>query len=51
MEKELVNNKPVMITKNSKRKSRSPKEWEVKFMRKLRPTHGTHAKIFFKEKK
>tara|TARA_R100000808_G_scaffold24794_1_gene58391 strand:+ start:1645 stop:2157 length:513 start_codon:yes stop_codon:yes gene_type:complete len=47
MEKELVNNKPVMITKHSKRKSRSPKEWEVKFMRKLRPTHGTHAKRMF----
>ena len=47
MEKELVNNNPVMITKHSKRKSRSPKEWEVKFMRKLRPTHGTHAKRMF----
>ena len=32
---------------NSNRKSRSPKEWETKFMRKLQPTHGTHAKRMF----
>ena len=36
-----------MSTKRPIRKSRSPKEWEKKFMRKLRPTHGTHAKRMF----
>ena len=36
-----------MNTNNSIRKSRSPKEWETKFMRKLRPAHGTHAKRMF----
>ena len=35
------------MSTNSKRKSRSPKEWEAKFMRKLRPAHGTHAKRMF----
>ena len=35
------------MNQNSIRKSRSPKEWEAKFMRKLRPTHGTHAKRMF----
>ena len=47
MAKESVNNKLVMNRQNSKRKSRSPKEWETKFMRKLRPAHGTHAKRMF----
>ena len=35
------------MSTNSKRKSRSPKEWEQKFSKKLRPTHGTHAKRMF----
>ena len=35
------------MNQNSIRKSRSPKEWETKFMKKLRPTHGTHAKRMF----
>ena len=35
------------MSTNSNRKSRSPKEWEAKFMRKLRPAHGTHAKRMF----
>jgi hypothetical protein len=32
---------------NSTRKSRSPRVWEEKFMKKLLPTHGTHAKRMF----
>ena len=35
------------MNQNSNRKSRSPKEWELKFMKKLQPTHGTHAKRMF----
>ena len=32
---------------NSTRKSRSPRVWEEKFMKKLLLTHGTHAKRMF----
>ena len=32
---------------NSTRKSRSPRVWEKKFMKKLLPTHGTHSKRMF----